>query len=340
MANNPAISVIIPMYNVEKYIGPCLNSILYQTFQDFEVIVVDDKSSDKSVSVVESLVPNFNGRLTLIKMSKNSGCAGIPRNIGFNHSKGNYVYFMDSDDMLTNTALQELYSFTDNGNVDLIHAPQNFVPVIKMADGQMIDTDIIEKDQEFKVVRLVEYEKPTFEPNNVGDRIKRFSHGQFGGAPWRYFARRNLIIENHLQFIDTKRFEDSLFFFYCICCAKKIINIPNLFYIYRVRPSSLCHNLDNRAIDKKIDMMIKVFISLDEFMHKKKIFVEKPELKYWVFNSFIRKLNDIFTVDIGKLPPYELDKYMYKKFSEDPRAGIALASYSFNMMNYFSSAFA
>ena len=63
----PAISVIIPMYNVEKYVGACLDSLLAQTFQDFEVIVVNDCSTDNSAAVVESYIPKFNGRLTLSK---------------------------------------------------------------------------------------------------------------------------------------------------------------------------------------------------------------------------------------------------------------------------------
>ena len=59
--NIPAVSIVIPMYNTEKYIGECLDSILAQTFQDFEVIVVDDCSADKSCDVVESYLPKFNG---------------------------------------------------------------------------------------------------------------------------------------------------------------------------------------------------------------------------------------------------------------------------------------
>ena len=63
----PAISVIIPMYNAEKYIGECLESVLAQTFQDFEVIVVDDCSTDKSVEIVQSYAVKFNGRLKLTR---------------------------------------------------------------------------------------------------------------------------------------------------------------------------------------------------------------------------------------------------------------------------------
>ena len=69
---SPTISVIIPLYNAEKYIGECLDSVLNQTFQDFEVIVVDDCSTDKSVAVVQNYVAEFNGRLKFSKPKKNN----------------------------------------------------------------------------------------------------------------------------------------------------------------------------------------------------------------------------------------------------------------------------
>ena len=76
----PAISVIIPMYNTEKYVGDCLNSLLEQTFQNFEVIIVDDCSTDNSVAVVENYRERFGGRLTLAHTEENSGGGGyVPR---------------------------------------------------------------------------------------------------------------------------------------------------------------------------------------------------------------------------------------------------------------------
>lgn len=107
---SPAISVIIPLYNAEKYLSDCLDSLLDQTFSDFEIIVVDDCSTDNSVAIVESYAPKFNGRLILTATKKNSGNAGYTaRNKGFLFSRGEYVFFMDADDMIIETALEELY---------------------------------------------------------------------------------------------------------------------------------------------------------------------------------------------------------------------------------------
>ena len=95
-----SISVIIPMYNMEKYIGECLTSLANQTFQDFDVIVVDDCSTDNSRKFVQGFLETFSGRLKLKKMSKNSGYPGLPRNTALDMARGKYIYFLDSDDLL------------------------------------------------------------------------------------------------------------------------------------------------------------------------------------------------------------------------------------------------
>ena len=87
----PQISVIIPMYNAEKYIRQCLISVLASKFKNYEVLVVDDCSTDNSVAEVRKLLPHFDGRLKLLSTEKNSGGAGIPRNIGIKNAAGKYV---------------------------------------------------------------------------------------------------------------------------------------------------------------------------------------------------------------------------------------------------------
>lgn len=118
----PAVSIIIPMYNTEQYIRDCLDSILAQTFQDFEVIVVDDCSTDNSVLIVESYLPKFNqgvNRLKLIRSEKNSNTPGMPRNVGIRFSRGEYILFVDSDDAITPTALEELYPIAKKFDADV-----------------------------------------------------------------------------------------------------------------------------------------------------------------------------------------------------------------------------
>ena len=78
----PKISVIIPLYNAEKFIRECLISVLASKFKDYEVLVVDDCSTDNSLAEVKKLLPHFNGRLKIFSTEENSGGPGVPRNIG------------------------------------------------------------------------------------------------------------------------------------------------------------------------------------------------------------------------------------------------------------------
>lgn len=117
-----AISVIIPMYNAEKFIAECLDSLLIQTFKNFEVIVVDDCSTDNSLEIVKGYKPKFEGRLTVAQMEKNLGIESIPRNVGFGLSKGEYIFFMDADDFLLNSALETLYNAAKKYNVEVVYS--------------------------------------------------------------------------------------------------------------------------------------------------------------------------------------------------------------------------
>ena len=123
---NPAVSIVIPMYNVERYIGKCFDNILAQTFQDFEVIVVDDCSTDNSFALAESYVEKFGGRMILLKLEKNSGGAAIPRNIGLKYSRGKYIFFVDPDDFFVETALEILYTAATQYSADVVQRENDF----------------------------------------------------------------------------------------------------------------------------------------------------------------------------------------------------------------------
>ena len=119
--NEPKISVIIPMYNAEKYIRQCLISVLASKFNDYEVLVVDDCSTDNSVAEVKKLLPHFDGRLKIFATEKNSRGAGVPRNIGIKNSSGKYVTFIDNDNMILPDALENLFETAETYGADVVH---------------------------------------------------------------------------------------------------------------------------------------------------------------------------------------------------------------------------
>ena len=164
--NNSAVSVIIPMFNAEKYIGETLNSLANQTFQDFEIIVADDCSTDNSRAVVQKFFATFDDRLRIVKLSKNSGSPGAPRNFALTKAHGKYVYFLDSDDLLDKTALEELFNVAENFEADVVHVEKYIVFKGETAEVHSFQTG------EFVT-------EPTLETFDIGERVKGFTQKRY-----------------------------------------------------------------------------------------------------------------------------------------------------------------
>lgn len=112
------ISIIIPVFNVEKYISRCLDSILNQTFQDFEIILVNDQATDNSIRIAESYAEK-DSRIRILHNEENSGAAWS-RMIGYSNANGNYITFCDPDDFLPKDALESLYNgIVQDENIDI-----------------------------------------------------------------------------------------------------------------------------------------------------------------------------------------------------------------------------
>jgi teichuronic acid biosynthesis glycosyltransferase TuaG len=115
----PAISVVLPVYNSEKYILETLRSVVNQTLTPDEVIVVDDKSTDGTESVVRALMENHDN-IRLISLRENSGGPATPRNLGVGAAKGDFIAFLDADDVWHSQKLEIQYALTKDTNVDFV----------------------------------------------------------------------------------------------------------------------------------------------------------------------------------------------------------------------------
>ena len=111
------ISIVIPMYNVEKYIDDCLTSIINQTFKDIEIICIDDGSSDKTLDIANKYKKN-DKRISIYKQ-QHAGVS-IARNKGLDKATGKYILFFDSDDILDLNALEDLYNILEKEKLDTL----------------------------------------------------------------------------------------------------------------------------------------------------------------------------------------------------------------------------
>ena len=330
---NPAISVIIPLYNAEKYIRQCLESMLDQTFENFEVIVVDDCSTDNSVEVVEDIINSAErGHLIhLIKRNKNSGGAAIPRNVGLRYSHGKYIAFCDNDDMFTTTALEDLYEIAEETRADILHA-QKFLSNSKEDDG------VIDDDTELSITSWESgpfTEKPLAITENIGERVKLFTRMQLLWNVWNKLFRRDFITQNYLEFPDVKIIDDMMFCFECFCLAKTYVIIPNIFNIYRMRQDSHSHNFPTKSeyFQQSLNTIKEGVKILDTFMSDMPFFRRNSRFKHMAINFFVKAHLNQTIGPCTKNPPQVIEEFIKREFHEEMGGNAALVAYLFNLVN-------
>ena len=313
MKKLPAVSVIISNYNYGKYIGECFDSILAQTFQDFEVIVVDDCSTDDSIAVIESYAPKFEGRLTLTKMKTNSGGGGKPRNIGLKHSNGEYVFFMDADDVFTKTALEEMYTVAKKYKADVVYCEkylmssgigEEFTKNINLAEGRMQKPPFVEE--------------PTIETNDLAERVNKAININYWMTAWLRLVSRKLLIDNNIKFSLLIASNDFNWTLKVLFHSKRFLRVPNACYIRRIHDESVSfrERTPSEWIHKWMDRTIRSLKDMDDFMGKIKFFKENPTYRHNILDYFVKA--DIWATfnRSGNLPPLDVYNAFRQYFGE------------------------
>lgn len=211
--SNPKISVICPVYNVEKYLHKCVDSILAQTFTDFELLLIDDGSSDNSGKICDEYVEK-DSRVRVFH--KKNGGVSSARNLGLENVFGEWIIFVDSDDMLYSNALLRCYNTALHHNVDVLQFSYN---------RRWIENQYDEKRTH--VLSPIEYVKS--EMINV--------------CVWGTFIKNTIIKDNQLCFDENISLgEDQFFIFDVLNKCKRIIRICDILYYYRNNTTSATHN--------------------------------------------------------------------------------------------------
>lgn len=230
--NNPDVSVIIPTYNVEKYIKQCLTSLLSQTYKNFEIICVDDGSDDETVSIIKEFMTG-DQRIRLLELP-HCGKAGLMRNRGIEKAVGEYCLFLDGDDFfepeLIEHALKRIRE--DQADICLFDArlfydqTKTFVEV-----GHMLKKEYVPK--------TIPYEGRTF------PYVLNISTG----CPWTKLYRRSFILENKLEFMPLRRSNDLYFVCTSMALAKRITVLEEKLVNYRKSEESLQTNNADTPLD-------------------------------------------------------------------------------------------
>ena len=198
----PKVSIIVPVYNVEKYIHRCMNSILAQTFTDFECILVDDCSPDNCPKICDEYAERMGGIIKVIHKIKNEGLPQA-RKTGFENSSGDYIQFVDSDDWIEPDMIEKLYAAAVETSADIVTCDY----FRNNAHDYYYEMQTIDTKNNF---------------NNLG-----FIHWC---AVWNKFFHRKII--TRINFPNAYKYEDRVITQQAIFYAKKIVKIPLPLYHY------------------------------------------------------------------------------------------------------------
>ena len=261
----PKISVLIPVYNVENYLRECLDSIIAQTFQDFEVICVDDGSDDKSFEILQEY-NNKDKRFSVVRQEHNG--VGPARNLALSLAKSKYIQFLDSDDFFEPEMFKEMYDTAVKYDTDMVVCSA----VKRTSDGKFIE---LSKHHPVNA-QLAIFNTP-FSWKNCPDKI--FS--MFAPEPWQTLYKKDLLINNALSFPSLSSSNGAALAYKARICAKKIVILDRAFINYRrLRPDSITSN--GNPINE-----IKQLVELKEFLVKQNLY---EQLKFSYNKNLKRRL--------------------------------------------------
>ena len=281
------ISVIIPIYNVEEYLGQCLDSVVNQSFKDIEIICVNDGSTDNSLNILNEY-ENKDSRIRIYSQ-KNQG-AGATRNNALEYASGEYVYFMDADDYLDLNALEELYDIAAEKNADFV--------IFKINNFYENPNATIDFDYEYYSMPYLK-EKVGEETFSYDD-VSKIALELCVCPPGNFFKHEFL---KDIRFPEGLLYEDNVFFANAIFKANTIYFYDKFLYNRRRRESSTTAPISVKTMDiiDITDILIDLCVEYNHEHHKRKLY-------YRIFN-------DIYT--IFKNADSSTKEELFKKIKHD-----------------------
>ena len=285
------VSVIIPVYNVENYLRKCLNSLVNQTLKDIEIIVVNDGTLDNSQEIIDEYVKKYPKKV--VSIIQENGGQGAARNTGLLHAKGEYIGYVDSDDYVEENMYEELYKKAKEEDSDIVICGNNVV-------------------------------KENYEFLSKEDVDKEFLLGKM--AVWNKIYKKNIIVDNKIQFRSKVWYEDLDFTMKVYFSSKKISYVDKPLYNYLLREGS---TMNNNNIKRNLEL-IEAFDSLIDYCKDKKIYNKvKDEIEFlciyhmYIFDitrvlntnnnykakiAIINKFRDYIN---SNFPNFKQNKYLY-----------------------------
>jgi glycosyltransferase involved in cell wall biosynthesis len=267
---NPLVSVILPVYNVAHFLSESIRSVLAQTHQNFEILAVDDGSTDTSGQILD----NWETKDIRIHVfhQKNQGLSAA-RNTGLAHVTGDFVYFLDSDDCIAPNLFERCFAVMRLYNADFVTFKFDTIST----DGKFVKSDYFHNEYT---------DTEVFSPK---DAIKAQLRGDIAAYAWSFIAKASVYKENNITFPVGRKIEDLARICIMIGESTRIVRIPEVLYHYRLRSGSLMGHVSpsllrdwSKAVDDR-----------EEYISRR-----YPELKSYML---LQSLNFFSTVDLAPL---------------------------------------
>lgn len=278
----PKVSILVPCYNVEKYLRQCLDSVVNQTLKDIEVICINDGSTDGTLEILREY-ENIDPRVKVI--SKHNSGYGASMNIGLETAKGEYVGIVESDDFVELNMFETLYLEANKNSLDVIRS-NFYLYNSKQSTNEKLDQSWVKHNE---IYAPVVEELPFFQQPSI----------------WANLYNREFLNKNNIRFLETPgaSYQDTAFTFKVYACAKRFKMIEDVFLHYRIDNANSSINSTN-----------KLYCVCDEYKEIEK-FVKKtgqyetykyliPRIKYgcycWNYNHLDKKLRFKFLKQMSK----------------------------------------
>jgi glycosyltransferase involved in cell wall biosynthesis len=277
--NNIKISVIIPVYNKEKYIEDCLDSVIKQSLKNIEIILVDDGSTDNSLEILKKYEKKDN-RIKVLTQT-NLG-PGIARNKGIEIAKGEYIGFVDADDCLIDSnGLKKMFELGKTNNCDMVSAN------IRLVINNGKDKIYHQKIEKIEIIPSSSY-----------------------GIPWFFYKnifKREFLIKNNITFPDYYKGEDPIFLAKVLAKINDFITIPLDYYEY-IAESDKPMNSSN------VLEYLQHFIEVFKILKDKKFYKSNHKYLKLITQSFTTKEDLILKNETKILEFYKKDKIIFEFF--------------------------
>ena len=269
--NNPKVSVVVPVYNVEKYLKRCLNSLVNQTLKDIEIVIIDDGSTDNSPNICDEYAKQ-DQRIKVIH--KDNQGLGFARNTGLKEVSGEYVGFVDSDDFVEVDTYEKLYTLAKKENVDMItcnYFSFNSTNKEKQRVCTISDNKIVLGEDLKKLACQLVGKDPRKNEDDIGMSV------------WKNLYSTKFLKENNYNFCSEREFvsEDAIFDLSVVTNMNKVLLITDSFYSYCVNGSL---TLSSTFRESKFEEYKKLYLKEAQLLEKYNYYESG---KYYIATTFL-----------------------------------------------------